>query len=106
MRHARAGRAIVTLRSDADAVVVDVDDNGTSGPPSARQLDGNGLVGMHERAATCGGRSLTRPASCGPAIGTSEATHLAPLSPPTHQSVSAWSAERVSRHRQIAADLW
>ena len=75
MRHARAGRAIVTLRSDADAVVVDVDDNGTSGPPSARQLDGNGLVGMHERAATCGGRSLTRPASCGPVIGTSEATH-------------------------------
>jgi signal transduction histidine kinase len=56
MRHARARRAVVTLRSDADAVVVDVDDDGTSGPPSARRHDGNGLVGMQERAASCGGR--------------------------------------------------
>ena len=35
MRHAGARRAIVTLRCDADGVVVDVDDDGTSGPPSA-----------------------------------------------------------------------
>jgi len=56
MRHAGARRAIVTLRCDADGVVVDVDDDGTSGPPSARRRDGNGLVGMQERAATCGGR--------------------------------------------------
>jgi signal transduction histidine kinase len=56
MRHAGARRAIVTLRSDPDGVVVDVDDDGTSGPPSVRRLDGNGLVGMQERAASCGGR--------------------------------------------------
>ncbi len=56
MRHAGACRAIVTLRCDADGVVVDVDDDGTSGPPSARRREGNGLVGMHERAAACGGR--------------------------------------------------
>ena len=56
MRHAGARRAIVTLRCDADGVVVDVDDDGTSGPPSARRRDGNGLVGMQERAAACGGR--------------------------------------------------
>ena len=56
MRHAGARRAIVTLRCDADGVVVDVDDDGTSGPPSTRRRDGNGLVGMQERAAACGGR--------------------------------------------------
>jgi len=56
MRHAGARRAIVTLRCDADGVVVDVDDDGTSGPPSERRRDGNGLVGMQERAAACGGR--------------------------------------------------
>jgi signal transduction histidine kinase len=56
MRHAEARRAIVTLHCDADGVVVDVDDDGTSGPPSARRRDGNGLVGMQERAAACGGR--------------------------------------------------
>ena len=56
MRHAGARRAVVTLRCDADGVVVDIDDDGTSGPPSARRRDGNGLVGMQERAAACGGR--------------------------------------------------
>jgi signal transduction histidine kinase len=56
MRHAGAGRAVVTLRCDADGVVVDVDDDGTGGPPAGRRLDGNGLVGMQERAASCGGR--------------------------------------------------
>jgi signal transduction histidine kinase len=56
MRHGGARRAIVTLRCDADGVVVDVDDDGTSGPPSARRREGNGLIGMQERAAACGGR--------------------------------------------------
>jgi signal transduction histidine kinase len=56
MRHAGARRAVVTLRCAPDGVVVDVDDDGTSGPPSARRRDGNGLVGMQERAAACGGR--------------------------------------------------
>jgi signal transduction histidine kinase len=56
MRHSGAGRAIVTLRCEVDGVVVDVDDDGASGPTSASRLDGNGLVGMQERAATCGGR--------------------------------------------------
>jgi signal transduction histidine kinase len=56
MRHAGARRVVVTLRCDADGVVVDVDDDGTSGPPPARRHDGNGLVGMRERATACGGR--------------------------------------------------
>jgi signal transduction histidine kinase len=56
MRHAAARRAVVTLRCDADEVVVDIDDDGTSSSPSARRRDGTGLVGMQERAAACGGR--------------------------------------------------
>ena len=56
MRHAAARRAVVTLRSDADGVVVDIDDDGTSGSPSDRRRDGTGLVGMQERAVACGGR--------------------------------------------------
>ena len=56
LRHAGARRAIVTLRCDTDGVVVDVDDDGTCGPPTAGRRDGNGLVGMQERAAACGGR--------------------------------------------------
>jgi signal transduction histidine kinase len=56
MRHAGAGRAVVTLRADVDGVVVDIDDDGTSGPPPARRPDGTGLVGMQERTAACGGR--------------------------------------------------
>ena len=56
MRHSAARRAVVTLRCDADGVVVDIDDDGTSGSPSDRRRDGTGLVGMQERAAACGGR--------------------------------------------------
>jgi signal transduction histidine kinase len=56
MRHAAARRAVVTLRCDADGVVVSIDDDGTSGAPSERGSDGTGLVGMQERAAACGGR--------------------------------------------------
>jgi signal transduction histidine kinase len=56
MRHAAARRAVVTLRYEGDGVVVDIDDDGTSGAPSDRRRDGTGLVGMQERAAACGGR--------------------------------------------------
>jgi signal transduction histidine kinase len=56
MRHAAAHRVVVTLRSDAHGVAVDIDDDGSGGPPSSRRQDGTGLVGMQERAAACGGR--------------------------------------------------
>jgi signal transduction histidine kinase len=56
MRHAAARRAVVTLRHDADGVVVEIDDDGTSDPAGTRRRDGTGLVGMQERAAACGGR--------------------------------------------------
>ena len=56
MRHAGAHRAVVTLRCDGGGVVVDIDDDGTSGSPSERRRDGTGLVGMQERTAACGGR--------------------------------------------------
>jgi signal transduction histidine kinase len=56
MRHAAARRAVVTLHCEADGVVLEIDDDGTSGLPSDRRRDGTGLVGMQERAAACGGR--------------------------------------------------
>jgi signal transduction histidine kinase len=56
MRHGAARRAVVSLRCDADGLVVDIDDDGTTGQPSERQHDGSGLIGMQERAAACGGR--------------------------------------------------
>lgn len=57
LRHARADRAVVTVRFETGAVVVQVDDDGhgdgsaTSPPP-----DGHGLAGMTERVAAVGGR--------------------------------------------------
>ena len=49
MRHAAARRAMVTLRCDADGVVVDIDDDGTSGSPSDRRR-GRHRVGRHAGA--------------------------------------------------------
>ncbi len=56
MRHAAAHQAVVTLHCDAEGVLVDIDDDGTTGSPSDHRRDGTGLVGMQERAAACGGR--------------------------------------------------
>ncbi|MET8231421.1 sensor histidine kinase [Micromonospora sp. NPDC005298] len=53
-RHAGATAAVVRVRPEGDAVLVEVDDDGTGspGPP------GNGILGMGERARSLGG-SLT-----------------------------------------------
>ena len=56
MRHAAADRAVVTLRCEPAGVLVDVEDDGASGPPTDHPEDGTGVVGMQERAAACGGR--------------------------------------------------
>ncbi len=55
LRHARATRAEVTLRYRADALEVDVRDDGRAGPASTGVAGGRGLVGMRERAALLGG---------------------------------------------------
>jgi len=55
LRHARATRAEVTLRYRADALEVDVRDDGRAGPSAPAAAGGRGLVGMRERAALLGG---------------------------------------------------
>jgi signal transduction histidine kinase len=56
IKHAGAARAVVHVRYAADAVEVEVSDNG-SGPSTVRNGDGSGhgLVGMGERLALYGG---------------------------------------------------
>jgi signal transduction histidine kinase len=51
LRHARATRAEVTLRYDAEALEVDVLDDGQATTTNGDAGGGHGLVGMRERAA-------------------------------------------------------
>jgi signal transduction histidine kinase len=55
LRHAGAHRAVVSLRPDGGGVVLDVDDDGRSGPAAPPTTGGHGLLGMRERAVSCGG---------------------------------------------------
>jgi signal transduction histidine kinase len=57
LRHAGADRAVVTLRFEPGAVVVQVDDDGRgTGSADFPVSDGHGLAGMTERVAAVGGR--------------------------------------------------
>jgi signal transduction histidine kinase len=55
LRHARATRADVTVSYTADAVEIDVRDDGRAVPGSDGEPGGHGLVGMRERASLLGG---------------------------------------------------
>ncbi len=55
LRHAHASRAEVTLSYAADAIEVDVRDDGRAIPENGGTPVGHGLVGMRERAALVGG---------------------------------------------------
>jgi signal transduction histidine kinase len=55
VRHARATRAVVTVRYGADAVELDVRDDGRASPGGAANGGGLGLTGMRERASLLGG---------------------------------------------------
>ncbi len=55
LRHASARRAVVNLRFDTDALVLEVIDDGTLGEKAGSGSSGRGLIGMHERAAAFGG---------------------------------------------------
>jgi two-component system, NarL family, sensor histidine kinase UhpB len=55
MRHARARRASVELRADAEVVTLTVTDDGVGMPPELAG-DTTGLAGMRERAFLVGGR--------------------------------------------------
>ena len=55
VRHAQARRAVVALGYGAELLTVRVDDDGRAGVEKAQLEQGNGLRGMHERAAALGG---------------------------------------------------
>jgi signal transduction histidine kinase len=52
-KHARAGRAWVSVRYDARALELEIADDGRG--PDGEPTDGHGLLGMHERVALYGG---------------------------------------------------
>src|SRR5262245_51466778 len=56
LRHGDAKHATVTLGYDADAVSVEIVDDGTSSTVNGDAGGGQGLIGMRERAAAFGGR--------------------------------------------------
>jgi signal transduction histidine kinase len=58
LRHAGATTAMVTLRFEVGAVVVQVDDDGRADPGAQRSTSdsGYGLIGMAERVAAVGGQ--------------------------------------------------
>ncbi|WP_195908095.1 sensor histidine kinase [Nostocoides sp. HKS02] len=55
VRHANATRVAVVIGYADGALTVRIDDNGLGGPRATRLEPGNGLRGMHERAAALGG---------------------------------------------------
>jgi signal transduction histidine kinase len=65
MRHAAASHARITLRVDADALHIDVTDDGTGAAFAASSTGGHGLRGMTERAAALGGEVSAGPAERG-----------------------------------------
>lgn len=66
VRHAHASTATVSIRYRPDAVVLEVQDNGSDDAKGATtEQDGHGLVGMCERAAAVGGTLETGAAPSG-----------------------------------------
>ncbi|GIE36419.1 hypothetical protein Ait01nite_094640 [Actinoplanes italicus] len=61
VRHAGAGRVVVTVRYAPDSVLVDVQDDGTGGVAA----DGHGIAGMRERVAALGGALTAGPGKTG-----------------------------------------
>jgi signal transduction histidine kinase len=65
VRHAAASLATVRLDWEADDLAIAVTDDGQGQPPARVWTGGHGLIGIHERAAACGGRADTGPAPGG-----------------------------------------
>ncbi len=62
-RHARASRSMVTVMREAEALVVEVGDDGVGMPEAPG--DGIGLIGMRERAGAVGGAVTFHPVAGG-----------------------------------------
>ena len=65
MRHAAASSARVSLRVEANALLIAVTDDGTGAAHGAPSTAGHGLKGMTERAAALGGEVRAGPAERG-----------------------------------------
>jgi signal transduction histidine kinase len=65
LKHAGPARAEVTIGSAADAVTIEVTDNGTGEPGRLTSAGGHGLGGMRERAALLGGELAAGPRAGG-----------------------------------------
>jgi signal transduction histidine kinase len=61
LKHARATRAEVVVGYGAQAVTVEVTDDGRGPPPSAARSQGAGTIGMRERVALFGGELQVGP---------------------------------------------
>ena len=61
IKHAGCARTRVDVHSDAQAVCVDVVDDGTSATPGTSGEGGHGLIGMRERVALFGGELTAGP---------------------------------------------
>jgi signal transduction histidine kinase len=60
VRHANADRADIRLVWGHGTLMIDISDDGR-GAPSSFPSGGNGLIGIRERAAACGGDVTTGP---------------------------------------------
>ncbi|MFE3450881.1 sensor histidine kinase [Nonomuraea sp. NPDC059194] len=77
VKHAGATRADLALRWSDDALTVDVTDDG-AGSGLAMPSGGNGLIGIRERAAACGGTATAGPRADGPGFQVSVRLPLTP----------------------------
>lgn len=59
IKHAGASRASVRLTYGAEALLIEVSDDGRAVPPGGSTHDGHGLAGMRERVAMYGGELTT-----------------------------------------------
>ncbi|MGP3959213.1 sensor histidine kinase [Nonomuraea sp. 3N208] len=76
VKHSGADRAGIRLTWEDDTLMIDITDNGT-GAGRALPSGGNGLIGIRERAAACGGAATAGPRQDGPGFAVSVRLPLA-----------------------------
>ncbi len=89
-RHANATRLVIAITLDADALTIQVEDDGAGAPPGAfERADSYGVMGMRERARHFGGRVGI---SSAPGAGT-RARLVIPLAPQTDYGLKVASTK-------------